>query len=61
MPHIYKVNVETNTQLIAGNPESVAEAWDKYFTHQSGRYPGIGVGQALGQFYRSLFDVSANL
>ncbi|KAF2726644.1 oxidoreductase [Polyplosphaeria fusca] len=43
----YKVNVTTNTQIVAGNPEANAEAVAQYLNHQSGPLSGIGAGQSV--------------
>lgn len=47
MAHIYKVNVETNSQIVSGNSEALLEAEEKYRDHQSGRLSSIGTGQAV--------------
>ncbi|KAI9164132.1 oxidoreductase [Paramyrothecium foliicola] len=44
----FKVNVTTNSQIVAGNPEANAAAVEEYLTNQSGRLSSIGAGQALG-------------
>ncbi|KAJ5219501.1 hypothetical protein N7468_008705 [Penicillium chermesinum] len=44
---VLAVNVTTNTQLQAGNPESVASALSEYINHQSGPLSGIGTGQGI--------------
>lgn len=46
---VLAVNVTTNTQLQAGNPESVASALSEYINHQSGPLSGIGTGQGIGK------------
>ncbi|KAI1089025.1 hypothetical protein F5B19DRAFT_389680 [Rostrohypoxylon terebratum] len=47
LAHIYKVNVETNSQIVAGNMEAVLEAEELYRDHQMGRLSSIGTGQAV--------------
>lgn len=46
--HIFKVNVETNSQIVAHNPSVLAEAANEYLTKQSGQLSSIGVCQAVG-------------
>ncbi|KAI0857767.1 oxidoreductase [Xylaria cubensis] len=48
MAHVYKVNVETNSQIVAGNSKVVAEVTEEYLNHQSGHLSSIGAGGALG-------------
>ncbi|KAK1580092.1 oxidoreductase [Colletotrichum navitas] len=46
--HIFKVNVETNSQIVAHNPEVLAKVADDYLTSQSGPLSSIGATQAVG-------------
>ncbi|KAH7311400.1 oxidoreductase [Stachybotrys elegans] len=48
MSLVYKVNVTTSSQIVAGNVEANAAAVEEYLTNQSGRLSGIGAGQSLG-------------
>ncbi|KAK2060031.1 oxidoreductase [Colletotrichum caudatum] len=46
--HIFKVNVETNSQIVAHNPEVLTRVVDEYLTSQSGPLSSIGATQAMG-------------
>ncbi|MCJ1356957.1 MAG: hypothetical protein MMC33_006953 [Icmadophila ericetorum] len=63
VPLVFAVNVSTNTQFQAGNPEVVATAISDYLNHQSGLLSGVGAGLAVGyekfpKQYRSQFSNS---
>lgn len=42
-----QVNVTTNTQYAAGNPEAVQQVVSDWRDRQAGRLSSIGTGQAL--------------
>nr|XP_036576779.1 uncharacterized protein CTRU02_13335 [Colletotrichum truncatum]KAF6783572.1 hypothetical protein CTRU02_13335 [Colletotrichum truncatum] len=46
--HIFKVNVETNSQIVAHNPEVLAAVAEEYLSNQSGPLSSIGATQAVG-------------
>ncbi|KAK8859779.1 hypothetical protein PGQ11_010513 [Apiospora arundinis] len=46
--HIFKVKVETNSQIVAHNPKVLADVTNQYLTNQSGPLSSIGATQAAG-------------
>ncbi|KAI0157182.1 oxidoreductase [Hypoxylon sp. FL1284] len=47
VPGLFKVNVTTYTQLMAGNEAVMAAAVEEYLNHQSGQLSASGAGKAL--------------
>ncbi|XXH00675.1 hypothetical protein Hte_007025 [Hypoxylon texense] len=47
IPGLFKVNVTTYTQLMAGNADAMAAAVEEYLNHQAGQLSASGAGKAL--------------